>query len=58
MGRTASPLVLAVFDCIIFILAGNDDILKSLDNSKFSQLRPWTTELAAIGCQKKIPIGL
>ena len=32
-------------------------MLKSLDNSKFSQLRPWTTELAAIECQKKNPYG-
>ena len=31
MGKTALPLFLAVFDQILSILAGNDDILKSMD---------------------------
>ena len=31
MGKTASLRFLAVFDRILFILAGNDDIHKSLD---------------------------
>ena len=37
-----------VLDGILFILAGNDDIHKSLDDLKFGQIRPWTTELAAL----------
>ena len=34
------------------MLAGNDDTHNSLDESKFDQIRPWTTELAALECLK------
>ena len=40
MGKTMSPLFSAVLDRILFILAGNDNIHESLDDSKFSQIRP------------------
>ena len=42
-----------VFDLIHFILAGNDDIHKSLN--EFGEIQPWTTELAALEGLKKIP---
>ena len=41
-----------VFDRIHFILAGSDDIHKSLNEFK---IRPWTTELAALERLKKVP---
>ena len=37
-----------VFDRIHIILAGNNDIYKSFNGSKFGEVRPWTTELAAL----------
>ena len=48
VGKTASSRFLERFDRIHFILAGNDDIHKSLNDSKFGEIRPWTTELAAL----------
>ena len=42
-----------VFDRIHFILAGNNDMHKSLNDSKFGEIRPWTTELAALERLKK-----
>ena len=50
MEKTASQRIL-------FIIAGYDDIHKSLDecmSSKFGQIRPKTTELAAHEGQKKL----
>ena len=44
-----------VFDWIYFILAGNDDINKSLNEFEFGEIGPWTMELAALERLKKIP---
>ena len=52
-GKIVSPRFSAVFDLIIFILAGNADIHMSLD--EFGQIRPRTTKVAALECQKKSP---
>ena len=41
MGKTVSPLFLAVFHLILFILAGNDDMHESLDEFEFRL--DWTT---------------
>ena len=38
----------AVFDQILFILACNDDIHKSLDEFEIGLIRPWTPELPAL----------
>ena len=38
MGKPASSCFLAVFDWILFILAGNDEIREKLDESKFGQI--------------------
>ena len=45
----------SVFNRIHFILAGHNDIHKSLNVFKFGEIRPWTTELAALERLKKIP---
>ena len=45
MGKTKSSCFLDCFDRILFILAGNEDIHKSLN---FGQIPPLTTELAAL----------
>ena len=47
----------AVFDQILFILAGND-MYKSLNEFKVSQIQLRTTELAVFECQKKIYIDI
>ena len=54
-GKRCHHIFSNVFDRIHFILAGNDDIYKSLNDSKFGEIRPWTTELAALERLKKIP---
>ena len=47
--KTVLPLFLDCFDGIHLILTGNDDIHKSLNVfKKFGQIRPRTTELAAL----------
>ena len=48
IGKPVFPLFSVVLDGILFILTGNDDIHKSLDEFKFGQIRPRTTELAAL----------
>ena len=48
VGKTASSRFPNVSNWIHFILAGNDDIHKSLN-----EFRPWTTELAALERLKK-----
>ena len=53
VGKTASSRFLERFDRIHFILAGNDDKHKSLN--EFGEIRPWTTELAVLERMKKIP---
>ena len=42
MGKTLLPLFSAVFDQILYILAGNDDIHKSMD--EFKILRDLSTD--------------
>ena len=42
-----TPFFSVVLDGNLFILTSNDDIHKSLDEFKFGQIRPRTTELAA-----------
>ena len=46
--KTVLPLFSVVLDGSLFILTGNDDIHKSLDDLKFSQIGPRTTEIAAL----------
>ena len=58
MGKTVSPLFLAVFLWFFFILAGNNDMHESSDEFKFWPFGPPTAELAALECLKKIPIDL
>ena len=41
MGKTVSPLFSAVFHLILFILAGNDDMHESSDESELRL--DWTT---------------
>ena len=43
-----------VFDLVLFILAGKDDMHETLDELKFGRIRPRTTELAALEHMKKI----
>ena len=57
-GKRRHHVFSNVFGRIHFILAGNDDIHKSLNESKFSEIRPLTTELAALERLKKNPIDL
>ena len=40
---------------ILLILAGNEDMLKSRMSSNFGQIRPLTTELAALERLKYLP---
>ena len=47
MGKTASPRFLGCFDRILFILAGNDDIQKSLDEF---EIRPDPTTDYGVSC--------
>ena len=47
-----------LIEFISYLLAGNDDIHKSLNELKFGEIRPWTTELAALERLKKIPYSL
>ena len=42
MGKMVSPLFLAVFHLILFILAGNDDMHESSDEFEF--WLDWTTD--------------
>ena len=42
-----------VFDPILFILAGNNDLRIRLHESELDKIRPLTSELAALGCPKK-----
>ena len=58
MEKTVLPLFSAVFHPILFILAGNNNMLRARRSSKFSQIRPRTVELAALERLKKIPIDL
>ena len=50
--KTVSSSFLERFDWIHFILAGNDDIHKSLNEFKLGEIGPWTTELVdyGVGC--------
>ena len=56
MGKTTSSHFSAVFDQILFILAGNEDMHKSLDEFEFrpdqttelGQIPPLTMKLAAL----------
>ena len=41
-------LFLSCFDRILFILSGNYNIHKSLNELNFGQILPWTTELPAL----------
>ena len=56
MVKSASSRFLKGFDWILFVLAGSDDMHKSL--TEFSQIRPPTAELAALERLRKIPIDL
>ena len=47
MGKTAAPRFLGCFDRILFILAGNDDIHKSLDEF---EIRPDPTTDYGVSC--------
>ena len=49
-GKGRHHVFSTVFDRILFILAGNDDIHKSL---REFEIRPRTTELAALERRKK-----
>ena len=51
MGKRRPHVFSNVFDRILFIHAGNDDMHESLDESD----RPLTTKLAALERMKKIP---
>ena len=44
-----------IFNQIHFILAGNNDIHKSLNEFEIREIRPWTTVLAALERLKKFP---
>ena len=48
MGKTKSSRFLGCFDRILFILAGSEDIHKSLYEFEFRQIPPLTTQLAAL----------
>ena len=48
LGKTKSSVFSAVFDRILFILAGIEDIHKSLYEFEFRTDPPLTTELAAL----------
>ena len=54
MGETGHRIFSTVFDRIYFILAGNDDIHKSLDEFKIWPIRPQAMELAALERLKEI----
>ena len=54
VGKTSSSCFSNVLNRIHFILAGNDDIHKSLNEFEIGEIRPWTTELAALERLKKI----
>ena len=43
----------ALIDWIFFILAGNEDNYKSLDEFNFGRIPPLTSELVALECLKK-----
>ena len=51
---TCKHILSAVFDRILFILAGNYDIHKSLH--EFGRIRPRTVELAVLERRKEIPL--
>ena len=51
VGKQCHHIFSNVFDRIHFILAGNNDIHKSLN--EFGKIGPWNTELAALECLKK-----
>ena len=53
MEKTVSPLFLAVFHSILFILAGNDDMHKSSEEFEFRPAQ--TTESATLERLKKSP---
>ena len=53
MGKRRHHVFSKVFDGILFILAGSDDMHKSLN--EFSNIRPLTAELAALERLKKSP---
>ena len=53
VGKWRHHVFSNVFNQIHFILAGNDNIQKSLNELKFGEIRPWTTELAALERLKK-----
>ena len=44
MGKTVFPLFLGCFHPFLFILAGNDDMHKRLENSNFDMIGPSTAE--------------
>ena len=50
MGKTALPLFLGCFDRILFILVGNDDIHKSLDEF---EIRPDLTTDCPLASKKR-----
>ena len=54
VGKTASTRFLELFYWIHFILAGEEDIHKSL----IGEIGQWTKELAALECLKKNRIDL
>ena len=55
MGKRRPHVFSKVFDWILFMLAGNDDIHKSLDEFEIWRIRPQTRELVALERLKKIP---
>ena len=58
MGKITSLCFLDFFYQILFILAGNDDMHENLDEFEICQIRPRTTELAALELMKKNPIDI
>ena len=53
IGKRSHHVFSAVFDRILFILAGNEDILKAYMSLDFGRIHPLTTELAALERIKK-----
>ena len=58
VGKSVLSHFLKRFDRIHFILEGNDDIHKSLNEFEIWRDPTWTAELAALECLKKNPIDL
>ena len=55
MGKRRHHVFLNAFDQILFILAGNHDVMRAWMSSKFGRIRPRTAELAALERMKKNP---